>query len=347
MITFEPSKIKIKRIKVKSLNSMSGALQIIDETVTDREKTYKMDCPKAITGFYKKVHGVTNYTIPQECAIMLYDGNIIALERAPVNSRFTIGLFDESIEWIPQMQSVFDKILSMLKPEYRWFFDGSYIYSFYDGIDLAVAGGKHLSENGNFRAVIAHSIFVNYIGFADDVYIEDRNCLAYIANNGAYSVSTPVWKTLDGIGNNKLKAADSQEYIGLSTQFDKVDNNLMVNLQFAIYAGTILTRQFGYQSIEPLQLPKLMVQLRTVNLPQIPTEVKQTFDIGLTFTQAMAWLLGLNKKVATYDEMMTMKKLFRYLSTNGIFGKKDIHNIVKDEHIDLPLLDLSSLSTAV
>lgn len=338
MINFDPSKVTFKKIKLKSVNSMSGSIQVVDETITDKEKTYKMECHNSITRMFKKIYGITFFTVPFECAIMMYDGNVIALEKATFNERFHQGV-SGIVEWIPTMESTFRKVQSLMQAEFEWFFDGSYLYSFYDTSDNAVANGKHLSATGNFRQLSAQSIHISYIGFSDDVYVESRNCLAYVANNGQYSISTPVWKALGGIGQNKLKSNDN--YIGLATQFDNVDNNLMVNLQFAIVAGISLTKQFGYQSIEPLQLPRLMVQLRTVNLQQIPTEVKQTFDIGLSFTQAMAWLLGINRSVTTYDEMITLKKLFRYLSTNGIFSKQELRNIVKGEGA-IPLIDLAT-----
>jgi hypothetical protein len=338
MIKFDPSKVEFKKIKLKSVNSMAGSIQVVDETITDKEKTYKMECHNSITRLFKNTYKITFFTVPFECAVMLYDGNIIALEKATFNERVHEGV-SGTVEWTPTMERVYRTVQSLMRTECEWFFDGCYLYSFYDTLDNAVAKGKYLSATGNFRSLSAQSIHISYIGFTDNVYVEGRNCLAYVANNGQYSISTPVWKTLGGIGQNKLKS--NEDYIGLSTQFDNVDNNLMVNLQFAIVAGINLTKQFGYQSIEPLQLPRLMVQLRTVNLQQIPTEVKQTFDIGLSFSQAMAWLLGINRSVTTYDEMITLKKLFRYLSTNGIFSKQELQNIVKGEG-ELPLLDLAT-----
>jgi hypothetical protein len=221
------------------------------------------------------------------------------------------------------------------------------VYTFKQSLDAAIEEGKLLSSDGRFRSLYVTAIHLNYIGFFDDsyVYAESRTCLAYVASSGVYSIAPPIWKTLDGIGNSQFKKAGTDtDVLGLSSQFDKVDNLLMVNLQFAIIAGIQLTKQFGYQSIEPLQLPRLMVQLNTVNLQQISTEVRQTFDIGLTFTQAMAWLLGINRNVTTYDEMITLKRLFRYLSANGIFSRNELNNIVKDDAGELPpLLDLTNV----
>jgi hypothetical protein len=341
MIKFDPAKVTFKKIKLKTINALSGSIQVIDETVRGKEKTYKMECHNSITRLFKKTYNITFFTVPYECAIMLYDGHIVALEKAVINERFTEGL-NGIIEWVPQMERVYSTVQSLMNAQYDWYFDGSYVYSFGCSLEDAITGGKFLSRSGNFRSLVAQAIHINYIGISSDVYVESRNCLAYVANNDVFSITPPIWKTLEGIGSNKIKSEDT---IGLTTQFDKVDNNLMVNLQFAIVAGTALTRQFGYQSIEPLQLPKLMVQLKTVNLPQISTEIKQTFDIGLSFTQAMAWLLGINRNITTYEEMITMKKLFRYLSTNGIFSKQELSNILKSDE-EIPLLDIASFKLA-
>ena len=344
MIKFDHSKIEIKRIKLKSINSMSGSIQVVDETVTDKEKTYKLECHNSITRLYNKTHGATYYTVPYECAILLYDGNIIALEKANINQRLSEGFDGESTEWMPRMAQTFKQVVGMMGEYNDWYIDGSYVYTFKQSLDSAVKEGKHLSSDGRFRSIYVTAIHLNYIGFTTDVYAESRTCLAYVANSGEYSIAPPVWKTLDSIGNTQIRKASAEsENVGLTSQFDKVDNNLMVNLQFAIVAGIQLTRQFGYQSIEPLQLPRLMVQLNTVNLQQISTEVKQTFDIGLSFTQAMAWLLGINRRVTTYEEMITLKRLFRYLSANGIFSKKELNNIVQADSGELPLLDLTAV----
>ena len=182
---------------------------------------------------------------------------------------------------------------------------------------------------------------MNYIGFNDDIYIDSRSCLCYFSQN-KYSITPPIWKTLDSIGNNTMKKAEG-EVIKLSAQFDKVDANMAVNLQFAISCGKALTSQFGYQIIEPLQLPKLMIQLNTVNLQSIAPEIRNTYDIGLTFKHAFAWLLGINAGITTYDEMITMRSVFRYLTTSGVFNKSSIKAVEQDSGMMVPLYDTTGL----
>jgi hypothetical protein len=147
--------------------------------------------------------------------------------------------------------------------------------------------------------------------------------LGYIASNGSYAVTSPLWATLVNIGENNMKKA-TMEIKGGMTQFDKVDRNMIVSLQFAIYSGKMLSKVFGYHSLDFLQLPKLMIQLNTVNLPNVPVDIRNTFDIGIPFTQCMAHLLGLLRKCETLEEVCMMNKVIKYLSTKGIYSRKAI-----------------------
>ena len=309
---------------------MNGNLGYVDETVTNKEKIKRIDCPKSILRIYKKTYKSTNYVVPQDACIMTYDNHVIALEKLGVGKT----------EF--KMEHIFNKATALLNPSFEWYFDGSYIYSFFSSQDNAILKGKTLTEDGKFRVIKTKAVFINYIGFSDDVYVEDRECLGYYTN-GQYSISPPVWKMLDNVGVNKLKEKEENSLV-MDSQFDKIDSKMLVNLQFAITAGNILSKQFGYHMIEPLQLPRLMIQLKTVNLQAVPTGTKQTFDIGFKFTQAMAWLLGIYKNnVNTYEDMLAMKQLFRYLSSNGIYSKSMMKNIYARQDHNVPVMSIEDL----
>lgn len=332
LIKFDPSKIEFKRVKLKSLNTLSGYLYLVDESITDKEKTIKYECPHTLVRTFKQTHKMSLYQVAQECCIMTYDNNIIAIEKAPINERYFTGLDGTDKLWTTNMETTYQRVLNMLDNN-DWYIDGSYLYSFGNLTD-AINKGTNLTDDGQFKSVQCEAIMINYIGINSEIYKETRSCLAFTTKNDITSITPPVWKSLTGIGNNNMNK--DENLIGLSTQFDKVDVNMLVNLQFAISAGIALTKQFGYQSVEPLQLPKLMIQLKTVNLQSMPTEVKQTFDIGLKFTHAMAWLLGIGNKIDTYNEMLVLRKLFRYLTTTGIYRRNQLTEMFKE--IEIPLL---------
>lgn len=326
---FDASKVSFKHVRVKTINSAGGSISIVDESVTDKEKTKRYECPNTITRAFKSIHGITQFQIPHECCIMEYNGTIMAIEKAAINERTYTGFDGTEKNWIPEMESVFKKVAAMTS-EGQWYIDGTYLYQFKDGIDNAIANGTNLTSDGRFRSVECNAILLSYIGFHDDVYTEGRNCLAYVSESGEYSITPPIWKTYNFVGG--LGAND--EGMTLS-DFNKAEESLLVNLQFAIIAGINVTRIYGYKRIEPLQLPRLMVQLRTVNLQLLPQEVKETFDIGMSFLQALAWLMGLLKQVPTFDDMMYMKRLIKYLTSTGTNKRKSMDVLTAPNSVPL------------
>lgn len=347
LFRFEPHDITFQKVKISNLSySFGGTLTILDEARSKpgHDVFKRFPIPLALARVFKEKHKISKFLVPIEGCIMMYRGNVVAIEKAAFNERYYMDTNDEVHEWQPMMESVFKKI-KLMTYSGSWYFDGSYIYSFRDhsskpdDVKEAVLAGEKLSIDGRFRAVHVDAIRITYAGYTDEVYAEDRQCLAYLAANGEFSVSPPVWKQMSGLGNSNLrKRSNENELTGLTTQFDKVDRIMAVNLNFAMTAGNVLTKTFGYKSIEPLQLPKLMVQLQTVNLPRISQEIKQTFDIGMTFTQTIAWLLGLQKGLTDYDQMLALRKLFKYLSIKGIYPRKSLTDIRVDENVKVPLM---------
>lgn len=341
LFRFEPSDITFKKVRISNLSySFGGTLTILDEVLsTPGHDVYKRySIPLALARVFKEKYKLSNFFIPVEGCIMLYRGNVIAIEKNRLNERFYLDHNNELREWQPTMEATYKKI-KMMTYVGSWYFDGSYVYTFGKDHITAINEGELLSVDGCFRSVLVDAIRITYVGYNEDVYSESRQCLAYVAKNGLCSISPPIWKNMGGVGGTKMKKKLAQsELTGLITQFDKVDAIMAVNLNFALQAGNVLTKQFGYKSIEPLQLPKLMIQLKTVNLPRISQEIKQTFDIGLTFTQAMSWLLGMQMQITEYDQMIALRKLFKYLSVTGIYARKSISNIRIDNTVSIPLL---------
>ena len=70
-----------------------------------------------------------------------------------------------------------------------------------------------------------------------------------------------------------------------------------------------------------------MVNLKTVNLPKIDQSIKNTHEIGLKFTHAMAWLIGLGAREMTLQSSTALRSMLRYITTRGIVHK---HALAKD-----------------
>jgi hypothetical protein len=166
----------------------------------------------------------------------------------------------------------------------------------------------------------------------------DRSCLAFVTSQGAGVISPPIWKNISDVGCTQLKKAvgvnDDDDASGdvdvkNSYSFDRIDETLSVNLNFALKAGNDIGKVFGYEHVEPLRLPQLMIELCTVNLPNIPVSVKATYDIGLKFTHTISWLLGMINKTQTLSDYIVMRSLLKHLTKKGIFR----NNVFDAAHI--------------
>lgn len=346
MIRFDASKLSVEIVSLKAVTtSLGGSISIIDQTRSSEKKEVcaRVPVPMAVArAFIISSRKVTKYLKPVYTAIVRYGDLVIAMERHPLGS---FGLLEEegafgTKRWEPMSSHNIDHVINplMTLSNRAWYFDGRYIFSFdQSNLDVTVAQGQFLTSDGSFRKVASMTIDTQCLSDKDKLSPVERSCMAFIASNGTYAISPPIWKNLADVGTTQLSRAavseteddeedefdegienDAKPAPILNT-FDKIDEVLSVNLNFALKAGKEIGKTFGYEAVEPLQLPRLMIELHTVNLPNIKREVKATYDIGMSFTHTMAWLLGLSRKANTLETYIMMRSLMKYLSTKGIF----------------------------
>lgn len=336
MIKFDPAQVSFDLVMLKAVTtSLGGSISIVDTSrSTDKKEVLKrVAVPMAIArSFIMRHKKVTRYLKPVPTAIVRYGNHVIALERHPLGALGKIeddGLFGHR-RWIPDSENNFMKYIAptVANNERDWFFDGRYVYMFADqNVEAAIDNGVPLTTDGCFRKVEVTAIDLQDMHLAEKLNPAERTCLAYQASNGMFAVSPPVWKDLSDVGSTQLKKA------GLSVNemhaFEGVDDNLSVNINFVLKAGQELGSLFGYEVVEPLQLPRLMVELHTVNLPNVSQEIKATYDTGLKFSHTMAWLLGLTRRIHTLDAYITMRSLMKFLTSKGMFR----NNIFNEEQV--------------
>jgi hypothetical protein len=267
---------------------------------------------------------MTKYIKPVLTSVCYYDGIIVAMQPHPLGN---IG--KESYEtlfgtkyWESNIEQNINKIIAPKTQVGQWFIDGAVVYRF--------TGEKpptNLSKDGKFQAIEVEAYRLTDLGLGS-IYTSPRTCIAYMAGNGQNVISPPVWRTLDTVGKSKLEhgsADDGDEAVlfrGIEEHtFDKIDRLLSVNLNFALRASKVLIENFGYDSIEPLRLDDLMVTLKTVNLPKLNKSIKNTHAIGLKFTHAMAWLIGLSARDRKLESATAVRGMLRYLTSRGIVHK--------------------------
>lgn len=344
MIRFDASQLVIDFVQLKSITtSLGGSMSIIDEAAStpDEEVTKRVLVPMALArAFIQTTKKVTKYLKPVWVAVARYGDHIVALERHPMVSLGSLemeGPFGMK-RWIPNIErNINDIILPTIATGAKeWYFDGRYIYSFdQNDLETTVRGARYLSADGHFRKIVTQTIDLQETsasnangdqGFSP----EERNCLAFVTSNGDFTISPPIWKDLEGVGGKQRKSiTDDDEFddgdedgtvqTTANNVFDTIDSVMAVNLNFALKAGQEIGKLFGYEYVEALQLSRLMIELHTVNLPNVPKQVKATYDCGMKFSHAMAWILGLSRKANTLETHLTMRSLLSYLTKKGIF----------------------------
>lgn len=328
MIKFDIDKLAVEVVMLKSCTTaLGGSVRIVDEELTtDKEVYKKVNVPMAIVRTFQARHKTSNYMKPVVTALVTYDGHPVALERHPLGTlgtRTSEGLFEDDRVWVSDSEYNINQYIKPLfkNSERDWWFDGKFMYSFDNDLDVAVQRGTFLTQRGNFRAVEVTSIQLSNVHNRERLEPAERTCLAYVAGNGEYSLTPPIWKRLADVGTSALSRSNSDDEQEDNHRFDAIDQHLAVNLAFALKAGHVIGSLFTHEEIEPLQLPELMIRLNTVNLPKVSSKVKSTYDIGMTFTQAMAWLIGMSNRINTLDSHMAIRSIVKYLTTKGIFRK--------------------------
>lgn len=365
MIRFDHNQLAIDFVQLKSITtSLGGSITIIDEakSTADHEATKRIEVPMALArAFIQTTKKVTKYLKPVWIAVVRYGDHVVALERHPMVSLGSLemdGPFGVH-RWVPNVErAIQDVVIPTTTVSGKdWYFDGRYVYSFdQQDLETAVRNGRYLSETGNFRKLVSQTLDLQATSERQEtdnvgLKIEERNCLAFVTSTGDFTISPPIWKDLEGVGGKQRKAItndqsfddgeDGDDDDGVETTinnvFDIIDSSMSVNLNFALKAGQEIGKLFGYEYVEPLQLSRLMIELHTVNLPNVPKQVKATYDCGMKFSHAMAWVLGLSRRANTLETHLIMRSLLSYLTKKGIF-RSDAFDAAS---VFLPNMDVS------
>jgi len=324
MIKFDISKLRTEHVHLKTCTTaLGGSVRVVDDhlTATTGKEVYKkIKVPMAVVRTFQETHKMSQYFKPVVTALVYYGDQVVAIERHPLG---TLGedvaenFLGEMRTWVSDCERNVERFVKPRTENGDWFVDGKYLYHFANPTDQCIREGEYLSEDGKFRAVEVVTIQLSHLNDRSKLQPTNRTCLAFVASNGQFALTPPIWKNLGNVGTKNLQdgeVGDKKVY-----QFDAIDQQLSVNLSFVLRAGNEIGTLFGHEAIEPLQLPELMIKLRTVNLPNVANAVKQTYNAGISFTHAMAWLIGLTSRSDTMDGYMAVRSLLKYLTTKGIF----------------------------
>lgn len=369
MIKFDIDLLRVDHMRIKSISAaLGGMMTVVDDKKSKKlkkEAYTKVSIPHSVARTFIKKHALSKYIKPVLSAVTTYDGRVVAVERHPAGvfgQDINKGLDDKDVAWWSDSEQNLDTVIMPFARRNDWQTDGTFMYVV---LKEELRDAEFLCQNGSFRAVKVNAIKFEKIGMKrQDLQPEERTALAFYARNGKMAMTPPIWRTLSEVGNKQLKRGgneaekpdekseddsdDQSDSSGVPNyQFDRVDQYLSVNLGFALKAGREVATVFGYDAIEPLGLDDLMLLLKTVNLPNIDNAVKQSFDTGMPFTHAMAWLIGLADRVNSLESYVVLRSLLKYLTTKGVYRKGAFEdNAVFRNGADASMIKLKSVQEA-
>lgn len=319
MITLDLSLLTVEYVYLKSITTALGGAMIVVDGV-DGSNPKRIIIPFALSRQFIKKYEIGTYLKPVVVAVARYAGHIVAIERHPLGSVGTEtsnGFGGKPSLWISEIEKSVTIQLEPFILGHQWYTDGVFMYRvLHDNPD-------DLTADGRFKSVPVEAISFSSLDVSGALVDTHRVCVRYTTSDGQEATSPPIWKTLATIGDKHLHTTDDDQPAS-TFQFDKVNDALSVNLSFALKAANELSQMYGYDAIEPLALDDLMIRLNTVNLPNQAKHIKRTFDIGMPFTHAMAWLIGMGHRTQTLESYRTIRSLLKFLTTQGVFFSQSL-----------------------
>ena len=319
MIKFNYSNLRVEIVKLKSVTAaLGGAIRVVDEKASKKKKheVYaRVPVSQTLVREFAKTYKATKFIRPIEAALVYYRNNVVAIERGPIGAHI-LRQNDASWKWSPDCNKNIDELHNMTANGV-WYTDGRQVYQVPTTKAAIEREGKNLNSESTFFSVSVSAIALSQLNSPVHKMKSSMSAVvAFISKDGTVGVSAPVFKTDSNLGMLEIK--DNRHPL------DQIDVDHAVSLGFVLYAGKTLSESFGYDILDVLQLPKLMVQLKTVNLPRLGKEMKETVDSQLPFTYAMAWLIGLGERAKTIDQYMIVRSALKYLISKGTFERKKL-----------------------
>lgn len=358
-VKFDPDLLSVCVVGVKSVSTaLGGSIRIKDEANPLNSKGLIVDVPFHLVRKFKKAAGDSKFLRPNHAELIVYDGHPICFERFPYQQHIgdDAETLNNAIEvWSSRCQRIFDNCVipwvESHSVDHDWYIDGYYVYSLPKDRTKWVEESAPLNESGTFRRLRVTGFKVSDFAWSanpttakhTELHMSFKDCLVYNAPDGNAYITPPIWNHLGQVGSKKVSGTgDAVD----NTLFDYIDERLHVNISFALDVATRITDVFGYESIEALQLPELMILYRTVNLQKLPKAVKETGDCGMTFTHTLSWLCGLFRDPEQFDQMLNYRQILKYLTTKGLqnSGALAMENIYQEDFLQLEDNSVATLS---
>lgn len=306
MFKFHKDSLQIEYVMLIALSkaTIDPRIQFLDE----HGQLQKMAIPVSVARIVRaRLKGVGRFPNGYPSALAFVEGRIVAMDVAIGKS---YKMFKDMGEWISCLES---RSCALDAIEGDWWWDGQYAYRFVDDV-VAMPGT-------NFGHIKTRVFNLFRLGEERGDLVEDLVALCYKnPQTNEWIKSTPMTRHSGAflqITGDVEKFNRRDHFIDIDEEFKRIDSNVFANLRFVTYAAKVLARQFGYEAIEPLGLPILMMEHQTFNVGGLPTEMQTASPAPMAFSSALAWMIGLNRRIATLDDMIAIKSSTKMLLTKG------------------------------
>ena len=368
MIAFDSAKLTYKIIFLKQVTTaLGGSILYLNHPSDDIKQAVRVDIPTVVARNFIKQHDkITKYLNSVPVAIVLYDNEVVAMERHPLAS-LGIDLSQPSgVDfWMPTVADALQYNIPSITANGDWFFDGRYAYSFGGSFELFnPLNNENVSVDAKFKVVDCKAVDLFLLQKSESIKVaKPRQCLCYVAGSGAYGLTSPIWESAQSIASSVMKdtiVSDDDDidllidddnngvnYLNPNEDdkenhwMDKVNDNTKVNLAFALYCGTLLGKVYDYDKIDALRLPELMIEMKTVNLPNVASSIRSSYPIGMSFNQALAWLIGMLRAETNAVKYKAVLRCIKYLCKRGTFKRDMFDGVFINAH-QVPLLKTGS-----
>lgn len=345
MFKFNPNLLRVQYIYLKNVTAaLGGAARIVDPEGKD-SRGIRISVPFAVARAFIKRYKTGTFYVPIQACIVWYGDKVVNIEK---RSSYVI---DNDIEWKSACEHTINRFLIPLvtggteAENDRWYTDGISVYRIPE--DAYEENHEPLTTTLQFRAVSVLS--VKFSNLEVSRLIETpatTSCVQFTTKQGKVVLSPPIWNNVMDI--RKTIDAGTGSY-----RFDVMDQSLAVNLEFVLSAARTIGEHFGFEHVIPLQLDVLMINLNTVNLPNLHKSVRETYSVNMDFTVAFAWLLGFCESAKTLDQYVAVRSVIKMLCTKGTFDQSSSKAltqcvapdmITEDEALENVMSQLGSLS---
>lgn len=321
----------------------------------------KIRIEKDIATKYRSINKTVIFDTPRLASLNYYDGNIVGIELQPYSLR-AAGLFQKAENWksafahaAAELRNLIDAGL-VVNPQFNgddiYWHEGSgldrteFILDKESGSHFSIVATKFLQIDrlgvGNFRkfneaiAALLHEqsddsddsdiAVSNLISERSKLKINDGICLRYSPCEGVVAHSPVIpWSFTSGSRDHSSAA----QLRGIYKICDNVDP-VYLTLDFVHRAAEIISRIYGHEAVDNLEVPRILSEVGVVNFNMIEEASRKTYPVDLDVKSVMSWMLGLMYREADLSKLKQLSRVIKRAITTGIINTSSVDGVFKE-----------------